>query len=137
MPFDKVVEKIAGLGVPGLILLFVMSATGWAGGAAIVTALALLGGPFGMLGGIAALLLLGMISQALAKYGFGKLGRAVILKMKSEGKCKPEINAAIGKAWYLSLDLRAKLLRFVDEAYGEEENPGEQPPEPDGSPALP
>ncbi|MFM6039787.1 MAG: hypothetical protein ACKPBB_18935 [Sphaerospermopsis kisseleviana] len=48
---DKIVDKIAALGVPGLVLVVAMAFTGWAGAAAITTGLAVLGGPFGMLGG--------------------------------------------------------------------------------------
>jgi hypothetical protein len=69
---DKVVEKIVALGVPGLVLLVVMAASGWAGGAAIVTALSMLGGPAGMLGGLLCLGVMVLISHALAKYGFEK-----------------------------------------------------------------
>jgi len=47
---DKIVSKIAALGVPGLVLLVAISATGLYGAAAITTALAALG-PFGMVGG--------------------------------------------------------------------------------------
>lgn len=37
---DKIVSKIAALGVPGLVLTVAIGATGLAGGAAITTALA-------------------------------------------------------------------------------------------------
>ncbi|WP_181899267.1 hypothetical protein [Lachnotalea glycerini] len=39
---EKVISKVAALGVPGLVLLIAMGATGLAGGAAITTALAAL-----------------------------------------------------------------------------------------------
>ena len=51
---DKIVQKVAALGVPGLVLVVAISATGLAGGAAITAALAALG-PGGMIGGIAGL----------------------------------------------------------------------------------
>jgi len=51
---DKLVSKIAALGIPGLVLVTAIGATGLAGGAAITTALAALG-PGGILGGIATL----------------------------------------------------------------------------------
>ena len=40
---DEIVSKIAALGVPGLILIMAINATGLFGGAAITTALAALG----------------------------------------------------------------------------------------------
>src|SRR5258708_35391917 len=45
---------------PRLVLLAVMANSGFAGAAAITSALATLGGPAGMLGGIAALIALGV-----------------------------------------------------------------------------
>ena len=45
---DKIVSKIAALGVPGLVLTVAIGATGLAGGAAITTALAAIG-PGGMI----------------------------------------------------------------------------------------
>ena len=55
LPFDKLVSFLVGLGVPGLVLVVAVYVAGVAGGAAIVVALATLGGPLGMLGGIALL----------------------------------------------------------------------------------
>lgn len=69
LSFDKIVDTITGLGVPGLVLLFAMALTGYAGAAAITTALAALGGPFGMIGGIGMLVVLALISKGLAKWG--------------------------------------------------------------------
>lgn len=54
LSLDQVVAKIAALGVPGLVLLIAMTATGYTGAAALTTALVSLG-PGGMLGGIATL----------------------------------------------------------------------------------
>ena len=41
---DDVVRNVADLGLPGVILVITMAATGFAGAAAITTALAALGG---------------------------------------------------------------------------------------------
>ena len=65
MSLDKIADKIAALGVPGLVLVIVMGTTGWAGAAALTTALAVLGGPLGMLGGIALLGVMLLISRAI------------------------------------------------------------------------
>ena len=75
---DKVVQKLVALGIPGLVLLVVIATTGLAGGAAIVTALATLGGPLGMVGGIAALGILGLVADAIAEYGMSKIFAAVV-----------------------------------------------------------
>lgn len=48
---DEFVERLAGIGVPALVFLIIMSTTGLAGAAAITATLALLE-PGGMIGGI-------------------------------------------------------------------------------------
>lgn len=49
---ERIVAKLAGLGVPSLIFVVAISTTGLTGAAAITAALALLG-PGGIIGGIA------------------------------------------------------------------------------------
>lgn len=66
---DRIVNKIAGLGVPGIMLMVAISMTGLSGAAAITAALALLG-PGGMLGGIAFLLLAGAVTSAFNRVWF-------------------------------------------------------------------
>ncbi|MEH1982684.1 MAG: hypothetical protein V7L27_26045 [Nostoc sp.] len=92
---DKLVDKIAALGVPGLVLLVAMAVTGWAGAAAITAALALLGGPLGMLGGIAVLVLLALISQGLAEYGFEAIFKSTVEQLRTQGKSKSDIEREI------------------------------------------
>ena len=65
---DKLVSKIAALGIPGLVLVTAIGATGLAGGAAITTALAALG-PGGLLGGIATIGKIGLITEGISQYG--------------------------------------------------------------------
>jgi GTP1/Obg family GTP-binding protein len=67
---DEVIRTVAALGLPAIILTIVMATTGLAGAAAITSALAILGGPVGMLGGIGALLAVGKLGELLAKFGF-------------------------------------------------------------------
>jgi hypothetical protein len=66
---DEVIRKVVALGLPGVLLAIAIATTGLAGGAALTTALALLGGPFGMLGGIALLGIGGLVADAVAKVG--------------------------------------------------------------------
>lgn len=64
---DELVKKVAALGLPGVVLVIVMASTGLTGAAAITAALAILGGPAGMLGGITILGVTALITDALAK----------------------------------------------------------------------
>ena len=57
---DEFVERLAGIGVPALVFLIIMSTTGLAGAAAITATLALLG-PGGMIGGIITLTVIGAL----------------------------------------------------------------------------
>ncbi len=106
---DKVVDKIAGFGIPGLVLLIVMGTTGFAGAAAITTALAVLGGPLGMLGGIAMLGLLVFISKAISDWGFERVLTNVVRRLEDEGKSKSEIIETIN-GYPLSKSLKLKII---------------------------
>ena len=106
---DKVVEQLVALGVPGLALLVAMAATGFFGGAAIVTALAFLGGPFGMLGGIALLGILTLVSNALAKYGLEKIFKAVVDGLRKKGIDEDEIRRKVN-SYPISSSLKKKIL---------------------------
>lgn len=95
--FDSLVSTIAGLGVPGLVLLVAMAVSGWAGAAALTAALATLGGPLGMLGGLAVLGILALISKGLAEFGLEKIFAAVIVRMEKAGQSKESIYQQIVK----------------------------------------
>jgi len=109
---DKVVTKIVALGVPGLVLLVAMAASGWAGGAAIVTALATLGGPAGMLGGLVVLGILVLISNALAKYGFRKIFEASVRKFEEKGMSREEIIKKV-EAYPISKELKLRIKNLL------------------------
>ncbi|MGI2905310.1 hypothetical protein [Tolypothrix sp. VBCCA 56010] len=66
---DEVIRTVAALGLPAIILVIVMATTGLSGAAAITSALAILGGPAGMVGGIVALGIAGKLAELLAKFG--------------------------------------------------------------------
>ncbi|MEM9009274.1 MAG: hypothetical protein AAGE59_37955 [Cyanobacteria bacterium P01_F01_bin.86] len=109
---DQIVDKIAALGVPGLVLLVAMAVTGWAGAAAITAALAMLGGPFGMLGGIAVLGLLGLISRGLTEYGFEKIFQAVVDELRKKGKSTSDIEREVS-SYPISRDLKLKVKDYL------------------------
>lgn len=110
---DRVVEKLVALGVPGLVLLVAIATSGLAGGAAIVSALAMLGGPFGMLGGIAVLAILPLVSQAIAKYGTEALAIKVVKGLQEKGETKVAILRKL-KMYPISRELRKKIEGYLD-----------------------
>ncbi|GBG97400.1 hypothetical protein [Lactococcus termiticola] len=92
---DELIKKIAGFGVPGIVLVVAMGATGLSGAAAITAGLALLG-PGGMIGGIAILGIAGLISHTIAEYGVDAVVKAVC-KEQLKTKSKEEVIAEIEK----------------------------------------
>lgn len=114
---DKIVSKIAALGIPGLILVTAIGATGLAGGAALTTALAAIG-PGGMIGGIATLGVIGLISEGIAEYGFDAIFKAVVLELYKRGETKDTILKKIEK-YPVSKGLKRKLCESLDKASSE------------------
>lgn len=106
---DKVVQKLVALGVPGLVLVIVIATSGVAGGAAIVTALAVLGGPLGMLGGIAALGILALVADAIAEYGLEKIFGAVVIGLIAKGHSRQQIRQKI-ESYPITSGLKKKIL---------------------------
>lgn len=109
---DKIVAKVAALGVPGLVLIIAIGATGLAGGAAITAALAALG-PGGMIGGIATLGVIGLISEGIAKYGMDAIFSAVVQELYKRGETKESITQKINK-YPVSKNLKRKLKESLD-----------------------
>lgn len=121
IPFDKFINTIAGLGVPGLVLVVAMAVSGWAGAAALTTALAALGGPLGMLGGIALLGVLALISWAIAEYGFEKIVVAVVKELNRKGRKRQDTLKEI-ESYPISRGMKLKILDAVKKAWPPEPN---------------
>ena len=115
---DRVVEVITGLGVPGLVLLVAMSFSGWTGAAAITTALATIGGPLGMLGGITLLGGLVLIASAIPKFGFWEIFKRVLGNLKEQGKTNEEILREID-GYPIANELKQKLRDYIENMEGE------------------
>ena len=109
---DKLIAKIAALGVPGLVLVVAIGATGLAGGAAITAALAALG-PGGMIGGIATLGVIGLLSEGITKYGFEAIFSAVVKELYNRGETKESILHKIRK-YPVSKDLKRHLKECLE-----------------------
>ena len=118
IPIDRVVEIITGLGVPGLVLLVAMSVSGWAGAAAITTALATLGGPLGMLGGITLLGGLVLIASAIPRFGFWEIFKRVLGNLKEQGKTNEEILREV-EGYPIANELKQKLKDYIENMEGE------------------
>ncbi len=86
---DEIVRKLAGIGFPAVVLVITMAATGLTGAAAITAALAMLG-PGGMIGGIVLLGIIGLASDALAKYGLEELLIAIYKERKKNDQKKDQ-----------------------------------------------
>jgi hypothetical protein len=111
-PLDIVAKKIAALGVPGLVLVAAMAFTGFAGAAAITAGLAMLGGPLGMLGGIALLGVMVMVSHALTEYGFELVFSRVVDVLHEEGLSTRAILAEI-EGYPIGRSLKGKLRELL------------------------
>ncbi len=110
---DKVVEKLVALGVPGLLVVVIIATSGLAGGAAIVAALAVLGGPFGMLGGLVALGVLGLVADAVAKYGVESVFKNVVAGLRAKGMTRAQIRAQLD-GYPITADLKRRVLAEFD-----------------------
>jgi len=73
---DELVKKLAGLGLPGIILVILAASSGGSS-VAIGAALTAVGGPFGIVGGIALLGLITVLGDAIAGYGIEAILKAV------------------------------------------------------------
>lgn len=110
---EKVISKVSALGVPGIVLVVAINATGLAGGAAIVAALAALG-PGGIIGGIATLGIIGLVSQGLTEYGFEAIFCAVVKELYKNGESKNSILSKIEK-YPISNSLKRKIRDTLNE----------------------
>lgn len=107
---DELIKKIAALGVPGIVLAVGISVSGFTGGAALTFTLAALG-PFGMLGGIGTLAIIGLISHGMAEYGTEAVVKAVV-KEQMKKKPKDQIVKEI-KNYALTKGLKLKVIDYI------------------------
>ncbi|MEG4319880.1 MULTISPECIES: hypothetical protein [unclassified Microcoleus] len=110
---DEFVRKAAALGLPAIMLVIVMATTGLAGAAAITTALAALGGPAGMLGGIALLGIIGLATETLSKYGLEAVLIGIYRQRLQNGDSKSSLCKEIR-----NLPISKELKRTLEEELG-------------------
>jgi hypothetical protein len=90
-----------------------MAISGYAGAAAITTALAALGGPAGMVGGIGVLVLAGFISKGLASYGLEAIFKAVLRELKKRGERKQDLLKKVDGYW-ISSSLKRAIFDHIN-----------------------
>ncbi|MEH2297878.1 MAG: hypothetical protein V7K88_02085 [Nostoc sp.] len=110
---DELVNKLAGLGVAGLVLVGLVATSSYVGAVAITTSLAFLGGPFGMIGGAVALTLIAAISSVIAKFGVEALARAVVTQLRENGRSEASIIQEINNFPMITNGLRSQLREYV------------------------
>ena len=113
VPLDEIISKVAALGVPGLVLVVAISATGLAGAAAITAALSMLG-PGGMIGGVATLGVAALVTEGIAKYGVQEIYKGLIRKLYFQGETKESIRQKVDK-YPISKSLKYKLYDMLDD----------------------
>ena len=109
---DKIIDKISFLGVPGLVFLVLMSFSPWAGGAAIMSTLSILGGPFGAIAGIGVLMVFSKYGSKISSLGYNKVITMVIDRMRKNGKTRDEIVGEINR-FPISEELKEKVIREI------------------------
>lgn len=114
LPLNEIASDIAGLGIPGLLLLIAIEATGLSGGAAIVAALVALG-PGGMVGGILFLVASGLLAQAIAQYSIQEILVAVVRELLRQGYTKESLKKQVSKYW-VSNNLKYRLYEVIDKS---------------------
>ena len=108
---DAIVKKLAGFGLPSVVLLIEMSTTGLAGAASLTAALAALG-PFGMFGGLALLGFLGFAADSIAGYGCEEVAKRVV-KEQLRTTSKSEMIKNIRKQPFTKA-MKLKIIDFVE-----------------------
>ncbi|CUW17806.1 hypothetical protein [Leuconostoc gasicomitatum] len=119
-PLDELAAKIAGIGVPALISVMSIGATGYFGAAAVTTALAALGSG-GIVGGVVPLLASGMIVSAITKYGIDSVFKAVVKELLKKSGTKQDIINKIQK-YPISKIQKIKMKEMVENYHSLSEN---------------
>lgn len=115
-PLNVIASAVAALGVPGLILTVAISvaiAGGLSGAAAITAALAAIGMGSGMIGGVAILLVAGLVAAGITIYGSEAVIKAVIKELKRRGHKKEQLLENVESYW-VSRGLKLKVKEHIE-----------------------
>lgn len=115
MTLDEIARMAASLGLPAVMFAVACSIAagmGLAGGAVITTALAMLGGPFGMVAGLGVLGASTLIGNAVANYGIEEFLVAVYNVHRSNGRPCSELTREINTLW-ISYELKRRIINRI------------------------
>ncbi|MBG1259558.1 hypothetical protein [Nostoc commune] len=115
MSLDEIARRAASLGLPAVMFAVACSIAagmGLAGGAVITTALAMLGGPFGMVVGLGVLGVSTLIGDAVANYGIEEFLVAVYNVHRSNGRSCSELTWEINSLW-ISDELKRRIINRI------------------------
>ena len=110
---DELVKKLAGFGIPAIILLVAMGATGLVGAPALTAALAAWG-PFGMIGGIALLGVIGLSADKIAEFGYEKI-TVLVIKEQLKTLSKENMIQKVSK-YPISKGMKLKIIDYIEHA---------------------
>lgn len=110
---DEICEKLASVGIPSLVFIGAMSATGLSGAAAVTAALAALG-PGGMVGGVITLITMGGTLSVISRYGYSAVMIAVSKKiMNKQHLSKQEMCSKID-GMLITKSLKARIKSEIN-----------------------
>lgn len=110
---DELVKKLSGFGIPVIILLVFMNASGLTGAAALTAALAALG-PGGMVCGIGLLLVISLSADKIAEVGYEKI-TILIIKEQLKTVSKEDMIKKINK-YLITKKMKLKIIAFIENA---------------------
>lgn len=121
---DELAKKLAGLGLPGVILVILTVAAGGSS-ATVAATLTAIGGPFGIVGGIALLGLVGALGDTAATYGLDAILKAVYTE-RSKTESVRFLHKEI-QDLPISDELKTKLKNHLGPVSQDTPDPLEQP----------
>ena len=112
--YDELIARISQLGIPALVLVVAVEITGVVGAAAVVEGLALLGGPWGVIGGLGVLGILVVISKGIGRYGFKAVFEGVLKNLYKKGHSREEILKKI-EGYKMTRRMKLALRKYIEE----------------------
>ncbi len=119
--YDELIARISQLGIPALVLVLAVEITGVVGAAAVVEGLALLGGPWGVIGGLGVLGVLVVISKGIGRYGFKAVFEGVLKNLYKKGHSRDEILKKVD-GYKITQRMKNSLRKYIDELGAREED---------------